>query len=382
MLSKGLFKKEIIRIRRRLHQYPELSGKEFKTSKFIKDILVKHKYKTKILAKTGVVGYLDESKPCIAVRADIDALPIQEKTNKSYSSKIKNVMHACGHDANTAIVLGAAILVSENLKRANVKFIFQPAEETANGAKRMIQAGVLNNPKIKTIIGIHVNPYIESGKIGIRYGEMLAAVDKFSIKLYNGGGHAAYPHKGKDTILAASELIQEFQTIVSRKIDPVEPVVISVGKINGGTRFNILADEVNMEGTVRVLNKDVHKNIKGMMNEAIAFISKKHNLKYEFDYETVGYPLKNSENIIRLCQEIIEEKFGKDKIVILEKPSMGGEDFAEYLRYVPGCFLYIGAKKGRFNFPWHHPKFEINEDVLIDASHLLFEIIKKFLNLT
>lgn len=370
--------KKIIEIRRHLHRNPELSGQEFNTTTYIEKMLKNLNYKTKRLTKTGVVGYIYENQPCIAIRADIDALPINEETNLPYKSRVKNVMHACGHDANTAIVLGCAIIFKQQKINKNIKFIFQPSEETANGANILIKNGVLKNPDVKAIIGIHVNPHIPKGKVGIKYGEMLAGVSRFKIKFFDGGGHAAYPHKGKDTILASSELITLLQQLKSRQIDPVEPCVVSICKIKGGERFNVLASEVVMEGTTRVLNPTLHSRIKKSILDLTKYIAKRYGLKYYFSYDVIGYPLKNSGKITDICYETAVKYLGKKNVLTLEKPSMGGEDFAEYLRYIPGCFFYIGAKSSNGNYPWHHPKFKIDESVLPLGANLLFEIVKNF----
>lgn len=373
-----MLERKVIEIRRYLHKYPELSGKEFNTTTYIEKKLKNLGYKTKRLTKTGVIGYINENQPCLAVRADIDALPINEETNLPYKSKIKNVMHACGHDANAAIVLGCAIIFKQQKINKNIKFIFQPCEETANGANMLIKNGVLKNPDVKAIIGIHVNPYIPKGKVGIKYGEMLAGVSRFKIRMFGGGGHAAYPHKGKDAILASSELITLLQQLKSRELDPVEPCVISICKINGGKRFNVLADEVVMEGTTRVLNTALHNKIKKSILNLIKHIAERYGLKYDFDYNVIGYPLKNSDRLTNMCYETSVEYLGKKNALILKKPSMGGEDFAEYLRYVPGCFFYIGTKSPNGNFPWHHPKFRVDESILPLGVNLLLKIIKKF----
>jgi len=375
--------KKIIEIRRKIHQYPELGNEEFGTAKLIEQALRKVGIKTKRVSKTGVVGVLEGKRKtknrehCLALRADIDALPIEEKTNKSYHSKIKGKMHACGHDGNTAIVLGAALILTEEEKNffGKVKFIFQPNEESAGGARELIKAGILDNPKVEAIIGVHVNPHLPTGKIGIRYGEMFAAVDHFNLKIIGEGGHGAAPHEGKDAITIAGQLIQALQNIVSRQIDPIEPVVITVGTIKGGERFNILAQEVEMSGTVRTLNEKIHKHIPLMMEKTIGGICSAWGARYEFKYEVIGYPLTNSLKLVKFCEEVAKETQGKENVKRVEKPSMGGEDFAEYLRYVPGCFLYLGTNNGKDTaYSWHHPKFDLDENALFKGAKLLTQI--------
>lgn len=381
--------KKIIEIRRKIHQYPELGNEEFKTAHLIEQTLRQLGIKTLRLGKTGVVGILngegkrENGEHCLALRADIDALPIEEKTNKSYRSKVKGKTHACGHDGNTAIVLGTALILTKEKKifSGTVKFIFQPNEESAGGALGLIKEGVLENPQVETIIGIHVNSHIPSGKIGIRYGEMLAAVDRFDLKIIGEGGHGASPHEGKDAITITSQVIQALQNIVSRQIDPVEPVVITVGTIKGGERFNILAQEVEMSGTVRTLNEKIHKSIPQLIEKTVRSICSAWGAKYKFTYEVIGYPLTNSEKLVKFCEEAAKSVFGKKSIWKIDKPSMGGEDFAEYLRCVPGCFLYLGTNNGKNTaYTWHHPKFDLDETALYRGAKLLSTITLRYLN--
>jgi len=374
---------KIIEFRRHIHQYPELSNQEFKTTDYIGKVLHSLKISSKRITKTGITGTLHSGtgNKCIALRADIDALPVHEKSAipKQYQSKNKGIMHACGHDANTAIVLGAALLLSQQKGKLNgaVKFIFQPNEETSGGAKQLVSAGVLNNPKVNIITGIHVTPELESGVIGLKYGELLAAVDKFEIELYGGGGHSAYPHRGKDTIYVASQVIQSLQAVVSRELNPVEPVVISIGQINGGTAFNILADKVVMIGTVRTLNENIRKQVQQLMKKHIANIAKTYNLQFRFKYSYEGYPVYNNKSVIDLCYTAAKKI---TRIVMLDKPTMGGEDFSEYLRHVPGCFIYLGIrKKGMPVYPWHHPEFVVDESALHTGSEVLAELVTGYL---
>lgn len=383
-----IIEKKIIEIRRKIHQYPELGNEEFKTAKLIEEILKQAGIETKRVGKTGVIGLLNSKqialndKQCLAFRADIDALPLEEKTHKPYASKVKGKMHACGHDGNTAIVLGAAlILVKEKSNfSGKVKFIFQPNEESAGGAEELIKAGVLDNPKVNAIVGIHVNSHLPSGRIGIRYGEMFAAVDRFSLKVIGEGGHGAAPHEGKDAIIIASQVVQALQNIVSRQIDPLEPAVITVGMIKGGERFNILAQEVEMTGTVRTLNEKIHRQIPKLIEKTIKSICSAWGAKYEFKYEILGYPLTNSEKLVKFCEEVAKRTIGRKEVTRIAKPSMGGEDFAEYLRYVPGCFLYIGTNKGKDTaYSWHHPRFDLDEKALFEGAKLLSVIALNYL---
>ncbi len=388
-MDEKLFQKKLVQIRRQIHKFPELGNCEIETTKLIENVLKSEGIKTKRITKTGTIGVIEQKnkkpKMCIALRADIDALPIEERTKKPYSSKHKGIMHACGHDANTTMVLGSAILLKrkypDSIDNIAVKFIFQPNEESAGGAQQIIKAGGLKNPEVNFIFGIHVNPQLPSGTIGIKYGELMASVDKFEIEIYGGGGHAAYPHKSKDTILTATEIILSLQTLVSREIDPVEPVVISVCTIHGGTKFNVLPEKVVFSGTVRTLNVNLHRKISGLIEEIVKEKTKRKKLKYNFKYEILGYTLCNNKKLVDLCAKSAEKIVGKRKVVFLEKPSMGGEDFSEYIRYVPGCFLYIGSKIKNKDITWHHPEFDIDEKILSTGSKVLAQIIEDVANL-
>ena len=376
----------LIIIRRAIHQYPELGNREFRTAVLIEKTLKGLGIKIKRIAKTGVVGILEGSKrpgkgKVIAFRADMDALPIEEKTNKPYASRRKGIMHACGHDANTAMVLGSAMILSREKKNftGTVKFIFQPNEESSGGAKEMIRAGVLRKPSPDAIIGIHVNPWLKSGLLGLKRGAMMAAVDKFTIEVFGEGGHGAYPNFAKDSIVIMSQIINALQTIVSRELSPLEPAVVSVGSIKGGEAFNIIADKVTAVGTVRTLNNGLRRMIRSKIEKKAKNIASMNDAKCRVAYEKLGGALVNSNWVVELCRKAGECVLGKKGVAFLDKPSMGGEDFAEYLAFVPGCFIYLGTKKGTNAFPWHHERFDVDETALPKGSFVLAEIAKSFL---
>lgn len=386
MKTREKLKDKLIKIYRFLHQYPELGWKEYKTSKLIAKHLRKSGLKVKEgVGKTGVVGLLaNPTNKCIALRADMDALPIKEETNLAYSSKNKGVMHACGHDGNMTSVLGAAMILAkeQNNLKGKVKFIFQPNEETSNGARSMIEAGVLRNPFVNAIIGIHVHPGIPTGKIGIKYGQMMAAVDEFTITILGEGGHGALPHKSVDAIVVASQVISQLQNIVSRQIDPLTPAVISVGTINGGSRFNVIADKVVMNGTVRTVNESLHRKIPQMMRRTIAGITESMGARYKLDYKVIGKPLINDDRINDLIKEVAVRQLGAVNVVSVKKPSMGGEDFSAYLDKTPGAFIYlgVGSKKRKTNYPWHHSRFMIDDNALLLGAQLLAGVAKEYLS--
>jgi amidohydrolase len=378
------FKEQLIAIRRTVHRYPELGEQEFRTSALVEKTLKGLGISVKRITKTGITGILKgalKGTKTFALRADMDALPVQEKTGKPYASTRPGIMHACGHDANTTMALGAAMLLAQKRDEiaGTVKFIFQPNEESSGGAKSMIEAGALKNPDIDAIVGIHVSPWLATGTLGLKPGEMMAAVDRFTITIVGDGGHGAYPHLGKDAVVIAAQVISALQAVVSREIDPVEPVVITIGTISGGERYNILCSEVKMVGTVRTLNARVRGLTRRKMEKKVRDITRAFGAGYRFEYENLGASLINSPRILALCRSSGEAVLGKNKVLLLDKPSMGGEDFAEYLKLVPGCFMYIGSTSAAKAYPWHHERFDIDEEVLPVGARLLAAIAERFL---
>ena len=368
--------------RRHIHQYPELGNNEFKTANYIEKQLNMIGISSKRITPTGVVACIgNRPGTCVALRADIDALPIQEKNNHAYCSKKDGISHACGHDSHVAMLLGAATLISENQNfDGTVKLIFQPNEEGANGAKQMIQAGVMLCPKVDTVFGLHVNPRLLEDKIGVVAGPLMAAVDNFNLKIYGNGGHAAYPHEGIDVIPVAANIIQLLQNIVSRKINPMKPSVITIGKINAGSNANVLAEVATMEGTVRVLDEFTRKTLKKHIYATIHHVCEMNNMKYTLQYDSVANVLCNSKPEATMVKEIVKDIFEHEVLQNVNLCSMGGEDFSEYLEHAPGCFIYIGIRDPKKPFiPWHHPQFDLNEKSLLNGAVLLSEIARKFL---
>jgi amidohydrolase len=376
---------EIIQIRRHIHKYPETGGNEYNTAKFIESKLKAFKIPYKRVSTTGLVEVLKgaNSGRTIALRDDIDALPVQEDNKIEYKSRNNEVMHACGHDAHTAIMLGVAKLLSAKKEKlnGNIKFLFQPSEETSDGADSLVRAGVLENPAVDVILGLHVCPWIKSGKIGLKYGEMMAAVDKLTINFEGEMAHGAYPHLGKDALIAAMSFINSAQHIVSREVDPVSPAVITFGKIKGGDGYNIICENVEVEGTVRTLNSAVRKLAKESIIKKLKAMELAYGVKYKLSYQAVGNALVNTKEITKFCHKTAKEFYGKQNIVILENPSMGGEDFAEYLRKVPGNFVYIGAAKNKAtSYPWHHSNFNLDESVLPKAARYIEYTVEQLLS--
>jgi amidohydrolase len=375
---------EIIAIRRHIHKNPELGGDEYNTAKFIESKLESFKIPYKRIDKTGSIGTIKGSKPgkTIALRADIDALPVCENNNVEYKSTKPGIMHACGHDAHIAIMLGAAKLlqVNKNKLQGNVRLIFQPKEETSNGARDMIKNGALKNPNVDFILGTHVNPWLKSGKIGFKFGAMMAAVDEIKINIIGSIAHGAYPHQGKDAMVAASAFIAMVQSIASRELDPLEHAVITLGKISGGDAYNIICKEVILEGTVRTFNDQTRSLIRTSILNKLKGIEISYGVKCVASITQIGNSLINTHKITEICVKTAKEFYGEDNVEILDKPSMGGEDFSEYLRVIAGNFIYIGSSKNKqTSYPWHHSSFNIDETALSKAAKYIAYTVTEFL---
>ncbi len=376
----------IIEWRRHIHMYPELGYQEYNTAKFIAENLRKWGYEVQTgVAKTGVVGLLrgKQNSRTIALRADMDALPIEELNEKPYKSRIKGVMHACGHDAHVAMLLGAAKILA-NIRdelRGNVKLIFQPAEEGGNGALKMIEEGVLENPRVNLIYGIHVWSSLPSGIVAIKDGPLLAAVGEFKVVVKGRGGHGAYPHLTIDPIVISANIIQSMQTIVSRNIDPIESAVVSVGYIKAGKAFNIIPEQAEFGGTYRYLTEDTGVTIRRRLKELVQGICKSYNAQCNISIEDKSPPLINNPEAVRFARKVLSEMLGEQRI-IEAKPSMGGEDFAFYTRKIPGAFIILGtgnSEKGT-DKPHHSPYFDVDEDVLYIGTAIHVALAYRYLS--
>jgi amidohydrolase len=377
----------LVEIRRDIHAHPELGLSETRTAELIAHILSELDIEvTENVGITGVVGLLKGAKPgnTILLRADMDCLEINELNDVSYKSQTEGLMHACGHDSHTTWLLGTAMILSElrDHIKGNVKFVFQPAEESEGGADRMIKAGVLENPKVDFALGAHVWPILESGKIGLKRGSMMAAPDRFSLKILGKGGHGAEPHNTIDPIAIACQVYMSLQTIVSRKINPIDPAVISVTVFNAGTAHNIIPDRVEMMGTVRSLTPEIRAYVPGAMEKLIKGIVESNGAQYEFDYDPYYPPLINHDAGIDLVAEASANIIGAENTVMLPNPTMGGEDFSYFLEKVPGAFFVVGTKnedKGII-YPLHNPRFNIDEDILHQAAAVMAESALIYLN--
>lgn len=378
ILSKAAaLKEDIISWRRHLHQYPELSFEEVETVRFVKEKLEQLNFDIEYpIAKTGLIATLkgESEGPTVALRADMDALPIQEESNLPYKSSVDGVGHLCGHDAHTAILLGAAHILSQNpLKKGNIKLLFQPAEEGYSGAEVMVNEGALQNPAVDVIAGLHVHPTVKTGETSITEGYATACADSFDIKIIGKGGHAAHPHLSIDPIAIASTVIASLQQVVSRNVDPLENIVLTIGKINGGFARNVIAPEVTLEGTVRLLNPNLRPLVKEKMDEYLKGITEGMGGTYEFTY-TDGIPsVYNEPTLIPDLQHSIDKILGENQLLKV-KPSMGGEDFSYYTNEIPGVFFRLGTNGSEdTSYPNHHPKFNVDEDALPYGSAILVQ---------
>ena len=370
--------KMIIDWRRDFHQFPELSFQEHRTGDVIADELRSMGLEPKVkVGKTGVTADLKFGNgPMIGLRADMDALPIQETSGLPFSSQNDGVMHACGHDGHMAMLLGAAKALTQidNQYNGTVRFIFQPAEEGEGGARYMIEDGCLEG--IDEIYGIHVWNYQPVGEVGVKDGPVLAAADMFDIKIKGIGGHGAAPQGTVDSVVVASHLVQALQTIVSRNTNPLESTVISIGKINGGHNFNIIADEVSLSGTARAYSEENRNLIKTRMEEIIKGVEKTYNANITFDYKD-GYPptinhVGPTQKVLKAAEKVVGDKAGMPYL------SMGGEDFAYYLKEKPGCFFFVGSAPNEqelFETPHHCSHFTMDERALLVGPSIYLNLL-------
>jgi amidohydrolase len=368
----------MIKLRRQLHQYPETALEEYKTQKIIASKLKQVGCKTNTrIWKTAVVGLLQGKHKgrTIGVRSDMDALPITEKTGYKFASRNPGRMHACGHDAHMAIVWGTARILSElrHQMHGNVKFIYQPAEEAPpGGAKYLIEKGVLKNPKVDMVFGLHVDCRLPAGRFGLLDGPMMAHVADFDIEIVGKSGHAAAPHKTVDAVIVAANVVTALQNIASRQVDPMEPVVITIGAIKGGTASNIIADRVEMTGTVRTLDAKMSRAMPKMIDKIIAGVCKTFGAGYDLDYR-IGYPmLVNDKYTNDIYRRAATELYGRQAAIETEK-MMGGEDFAYYAQQVPSALIWSGIRNPKIGAdePWHSSRFKIDEKAIPLSAALL-----------
>jgi amidohydrolase len=370
-------KPRLVEQRRDFHRHPELSARETRTSKVIAERLAAlgiESIRTGV-GGHGVVALLKGGLPgpVVAVRADMDGLPIDETINVPYKSVNAGVKHACGHDVHMTVQLGVAELLSGMRAQlpGTVKFIFQPAEEGPPkgehaGALEMVKQGALENPRPAAIFGLHATPLLRAGQLGWVSGPMLASADRFMIKIRGRKAHGAWPHLAIDPIVISAEAVQALQTIRTRRIDPIEPMVLTIGAIHGGNRENIIADEVTMIGTVRTFNEDVRSRIESLMHEVLGGVVKAHGASYELDYERQIPVTQNPPEFAAAARPTLERVAGRSN-VIETKPVSGGEDFSEFQKVIPGFFYWLGVANPErgINAMLHTPEFDADEDSLV-----------------
>ncbi len=372
----------VIRLRREIHMYPELAYEEVRTSELVIRELKSLGYEVHRAAKTGVIGILKGGEGgVVALRADMDALPVNEENDIPYKSRIKGKMHACGHDAHTAMLLGVARVLKELVKevKGTVKLIFQPGEEGGLGAKKIVEEGWLDD--VDAIFGMHVWADLKSGEVGIKSGPAMASADAFKVIIKGKGGHAAAPHESIDPIVVATDLINAYQKIVSREINPLEPVVISVAKVEAGTTFNVIPEEAIMLGTIRTFNKSVRDYVVKRMKEVTELYASALRAKATFELkEKYIPPTINDPKLSKFAVNVVK-KLGIAKVLTDVKPTMGAEDFAFYLEKVPGVYIFLGIKNEEKGivYPHHHPRFNVDEDVLWIGTAIYASLAISFL---
>ncbi|MDB5085030.1 MAG: amidohydrolase [Bacilli bacterium] len=373
----------VVEWRRYLHAHPELSFQEHQTAEFVAGTLRQFGIEVTRPTPTSVVGIVrgKQAGRVLALRADMDALPIHELNEFEFKSNNPGVMHACGHDGHTAILLGAARLLTGLTEhwRGEIRFIFQHGEELhPGGAGELVRAGVLNG--VDLVLGNHLWAPLETGQIGLVYGPAMASPDCFTVQIQGRGGHAAAPHETVDAIQIGAGLVTALHQIVSRQVDPLVPAVISVCEFHAGSAHNIIADTARLVGTVRTFDKQLREEMPIKMEKIIQGICTGFGATYEFDYEYGYDPVVNNEEATRLMEEVVVEQLGAQAVNHMN-PVMGGEDFSAYQAAVPGCFFFTGAgnsDKGAA-YPHHHPRFTIDEDALADGMQLFTAAALKFL---
>lgn len=382
-------KNEVINLRRYFHQYPELGLEEFNTSKKIKEFLDCENIKNFSVSKTGICGIIEgsknsTSKKCIALRADMDGLPIKEKNTCIYKSKIIGKMHGCGHDAHMAILLGASKILNKNRDKfsGTIKLIFEPAEETVGGAALMINEGILENPKVDIIVGLHVEEELNTGEIMIKEGSVNSASNPFTIKIMGRGGHGAYPHKTIDPIVISSQIILGFQSIISRRINIVNPAIITVGSIHGGKAPNVIPDEVVLKGIIRTTEVEQRNFIKKKLFDTVDAICSCNDANYSIDIEE-GYPILNNDSqVTNLVIKSAKNILGNENVKNQKFTKLGVESFAYFSNEIPASFYFLGVRNEKKHIiePAHSPNFNLDEEALEIGVMLQCKIALDYLN--
>lgn len=376
---------QVVAWRRSLHQRPELGFREQLTAEFIAQQLQQWAIPHQTgVAQTGVVATIDSGKPgpVLAIRADMDALPIHEENEVSYRSLHDGIMHACGHDGHTAIALGTAYYLAEHRDDfcGTVKLIFQPAEEGPGGAKPMIEAGVLRNPDVDAIIGLHLWNNLPLGTVGVRDGALMAAVEMFNCTIHGRGGHGAIPQQTIDSIVVSAQIVNALQTIVSRNIDPLKSAVVTVGSLHAGHAHNVIPATADLKGTIRYFDPALADFFPQRLDQLIAGICASHGAGYTLDYQSLYPPVINDRAMAELVRSIAETVIETPVGVVPDCQTMGGEDMAFFLQAVPGCYFFLGSANPDKDlaYPHHHPRFDFDETALSMGIEIFVRCVEKF----
>ncbi len=360
----------LIEIRRHLHSHPELSGQEYQTAAYVAGVLSSCGLRVQeLVGKTGVVAELlgtDDDTRLLAIRADMDALPIHERTGLEFASRQPGIMHACGHDVHTTVGLGTAMVLAQLGDRlpGTIRFLFQPAEETALGASWMVKDGVMKD--VSAVFGAHVFPTIPGGSVGIRYGALTAAADDLEISIIGESGHGARPHEAIDAIWIAAQVITTLQQAISRTQNPLRPVVLTIGQITGGRAPNVIADQVRMLGTVRSLHPETSAALPAWIEQIVSATCHTYGARYEMHYRRGVPSVQNDPALTQIIEAAAQEAWGSDRVQILLEPSLGAEDFSLYLEHAPGTMFRLGVGAAdKPNYPLHHPQFHVDESAIV-----------------
>ncbi|NEQ49638.1 MAG: amidohydrolase [Leptolyngbya sp. SIO3F4] len=376
---------ELVTWRRYLHQRPELGFAENLTAEFIAQQLTQWgiEHQTGI-AETGVVATIKGTRPgpVLAIRADMDALPIQELNQVPYRSLHDGKMHACGHDGHVTIALGTAYYLEQHRDAfaGTVKIIFQPAEEGPGGAKPMIEAGVLSQPEVDAIIGLHIWNNLPLGTVGVRSGPLMAATEYFHCTIQGRGGHGALPHQTVDSIVVGAQVVNALQTVVARNVSPIDSAVVTIGEFQAGTAVNVIADSARLSGTVRYFKPEYRDFFPERMESIVAGVCQAHGASYQFDYHRLYPPVINDPTIAELVRSVASSVIETPAGVVPECQTMGGEDMSFFLQEKPGCYFFLGSANPDLNlaYPHHHPRFDFDETVLSTGVEIFVRCVERF----
>jgi len=377
-VEKG-FNKYLIDLRRKFHKYPEISWKEYETSKMIKKELEKMGLEFKACASTGVIVDINGNiaGKRVLLRSDMDALELIEKNEFDFKSVNMGVMHACGHDAHIAMLLGATKLLNDNREfiKGSVRIVFQPAEECGEGAEKMISEGVLDD--VDGAFAIHIWSMLENGKISVDEGERMASPDIFKINIKGLGCHGSLPQEGKDALVAGASMVMNLQTVISREISPLEAGVVTIGKLRSGSKYNIIAEDAFLSGTVRAFNEEIRIKIKNSIERIIKATGEMYGVHVEMEYIFGPPPVVNDSKCSRIAEESVKKLFGNESLISMTKLT-AGEDFSLFAEKVPSVLAFLGAKKEEA-YPHHNPRFDIEESNLEKGAKLYMQYAVDFL---